>query len=71
MKKTLGINRQCVTEEFISNLEDRVMEITQSEQEKERQIFKNEGSFRDFGNTWSILTFALSGSQKEIRKKGG
>ena len=37
MKKTLeGINRQCVTEECISNLEDRVMEITQSKQEKEK-----------------------------------
>ena len=30
------------TEQYISKLEDRKMEIAQSEQEKEKQILKNE-----------------------------
>ena len=38
-----GINsRLGDTEERISDLEDRIMEIIQSEQEKEKQILKNE-----------------------------
>ena len=37
-------------EECISDLEDRRMETTQSEQQKEKQIFKNENSLRDFWN---------------------
>ena len=49
MKNTLeGINsRLGDTEEHISNLENRIMEITQSEQQKGKQIFKNENSLRD------------------------
>ena len=41
MKNTLeGINsRLGDTEEHISNLENRIMEITQSEQQKGKQIF--------------------------------
>ena len=36
MKNTLeGINRLCDTEEWISELEDRVVEITDAEQKKE------------------------------------
>ena len=40
MKNTLERmkSRLCDTEEHISDLEDRVMEITQSEQQKEKQI---------------------------------
>ena len=43
IKNTLeGMNsRQSNTEEHISHLEDRIMETTQSEQQKEKQIFKN------------------------------
>ena len=38
-KHTRGINsRLSDTEECISDLEDRIMEITQSEQQKEKQI---------------------------------
>jgi len=48
MKNTLeGINsRLGDTEENISDLEDRIVEITQTEQQKERRIFKNEDSLR-------------------------
>ena len=35
------------TEEHISELEDRIMESTQSEQQKEKTIFLNGNSLRD------------------------
>ena len=49
MKNTLeGIkSRQGDTDECINDLEDRIMEITKSEQQKETQILKNENSLRD------------------------
>ena len=49
MKNTLeGINsRLNDTEEHTSDVQDSVMEITQLEQQKEKQIFKNENSLRD------------------------
>ena len=39
-------SRLSDSEESISDLEDRIMEITQSEQHKEKQIFKNENSLK-------------------------
>ena len=49
IKNTLeGMNtRLDDTEECIGDLEDRKMEITQSEQQKEKQILKNEDNLRD------------------------
>ena len=43
MKNTLeGMNsRSGDTEEHISDLEERIMKITQSEQQKEKQVLKN------------------------------
>ena len=35
------------TKECVSNLEGRLIEITQSEKQKEKQTFKNENSLRD------------------------
>ena len=41
MKNALeGINNTLGDKEHISNLEDRMMKITQSEQQKEKQILK-------------------------------
>ena len=40
-------SRLSDTEECISDLEDRIVEITQSEQQKEKWILKNEDSLRD------------------------
>ena len=42
-----GINSRLDDREWISNLEDKIMEISQSEQQKEKIIFKNEDSLRD------------------------
>ena len=40
-------SRLSDTEECVSDLEDRIMEITQSEQQKEKLIKKNKGNLRD------------------------
>ena len=40
-------SRQDDIEEHISQLEDRIMESTQSEQQKEKNIFLNGNSLRD------------------------
>ena len=49
MKNTLkGINgRICEAEEWISELEDRVLEITAAEQNKENRMKRSEDSLRD------------------------
>ena len=49
MKNTLeGINsRVTEAEEQISDLEDRMVEITASEQNKEKRMKRNEDSLRD------------------------
>ena len=48
MKNTLeGINRIIEAEEWISELEDRMVEITTMEQNKEKRMKRNEDSLRD------------------------
>ena len=48
MKNTLqGINRITEAEEWISDLEDRMVEFTATEQNKEKRMKRNEGSLRD------------------------
>ena len=69
MKKELINSTLSDTEEYISDLEDRIMEITQSEQQKDNQIFKMTVVKETSGTTSSIPTFALWGSQKEKRKR--
>ena len=39
-------SRLNVAEECINDLEDRIMEITQSQHQKEKQVLKNENSLR-------------------------
>ena len=61
MKNTLeGINSRLEdAEEQISNLENRVVEITQSKQQKEEESPQNEDSLATSGSISSILTFTL------------
>lgn len=60
--------RQGDTQEHIRNLEDRIMEITQSEQLKEKQI-KNEEKVRTvYGNSETISS--ITRVSKEKREKG-
>ena len=53
MKTTLeGINSRITeAEEWISDLEDRMVEFTASEQDKEKKMKRNEDSLRDL---WDI-----------------
>ena len=61
MKNTLeGINsRLYVTEERTSELEDRVEEITEAEQKKDKRIKRNENSSRDLWDNIKHITFVL------------
>ena len=49
LKNTLeGINSRIIeAEEWISDLEDKIVEITTTEQNKEKRMKKNEDSLRD------------------------
>ena len=61
-KNTLeGINsRISEAEEWISDLEDRMVEFTAAEQNKEKIMKRNEDSLRDlWGTTLNATTFAL------------
>ena len=61
MKITLeGINSIITeAEEGISDLEDRMVEITATEQSKEKRMKKNEDSLRDHWKNKNAPTFAL------------
>ena len=63
MKSALeGINsRVGDTEEHISDFEDRIMEITQTEQQKEKQILKNENSLRELLNNIKCTNINIIG----------
>ena len=69
MKNTLeGMNSRLGITDLVSDLEERIMKITQSEWQKEKQIFKNETSLRDFWIISSIPIFTVKGSRN---RKGG
>ena len=60
MKTTLeGINRITEAEEWISDQEDRMVEITAAEQNKEKRMERNEDSLRDLWDNINAPTFAL------------
>ena len=55
-------------EEQISDVEDRIMEITQSGQQKENQMKKHENNIRDL---WDNINLCIIGFQKKKKKKKG
>ena len=61
MKTTLeGINRRITEpEEWISHLEDRMVEFTAAEQNKEKRMKRNEDSLRDLWETLNATIFTL------------
>ena len=71
MNNTLeGINcRITEAEEWINDLEDRVMEITATEQNTEKRMKRNKDSLRDFWDNLNAPTFSLQGSQKEKEER--
>ena len=54
----------------IRNMQDRIMEITHSEQQKGKQIIKERTVSGTSGIISSILIFSLQGSWRENREKG-
>ena len=55
-----GINsRTTEAEEQISDLEDKIVEITTAEQYKEKRMKRIEDSLRDFWTTLNVPTFKL------------
>ena len=77
MKTTLeGINSRITeAEEWISDLEDRIVEITAAEQNKEKRMKRNEDSLRDLWNNIKRTNIRIIGvpegeerERKEPRK---
>ena len=71
VKNTLeGIDSRITeAEEWISDLEDTVVEITATEQNKEMRMKRNEDSLRDLWGTLNIPSFTYSGPRRR-REKG-
>ena len=73
IKKYIRGNQQHnVAEEWLSDLEDRMMEITETEQNKEKRMKKNEDSLRDL---WANIKYTNiqiigvpDGEKKGMRK---
>ena len=73
VKNTLeGINSRInEAEEQISKLEDRVVEITAAEQNKEKTMKRNEDSLRDLWDNIKCTNICIIGvPEEEERQKG-
>ena len=72
MKNTLeGMNnRLSDTKECTSDLEDRMMEITRTKQQKEKQILKNGNSLRDVRYHQAYQHSHNRGPRRRIEKDG-
>ena len=71
MKNTLeGIkSRKTETEERISEVEDRMVEITAKEQNKEKRMKRNENSLRDLWDNIKHTNIRIIGVLEEEEKK--
>ena len=73
MKTTLeGINSRITeAEEQISDLEDRIVEFTAAEQNKEKRMKRNEDSIRDLWDNIKCNNIRIIGvPEREEREKG-
>ena len=73
MKTELKVmnTRMNNSEEQISDLEDRIMEITQSRQQTESQMKKYESNIRDLWDNIKSVNLCIIGIQKEKKEKRG
>ena len=73
MKNTLEGNNNRITEvkEQISDLEDRMVEITAEEQNKEKRMKKIEQNFRDLWDNTKCTNIQIIGIPEEEEKKKG
>ena len=66
-----GIKRGITeAEEWISEMENRMVEITVTEQNKEKRMKKMRTVSETSGTTLNAPTFKLKGSQKKRKRKG-
>ena len=68
MKNTVGGSSRLDDTEQISNLEDRIMVITQSEQQKEKRILKNEDCLRDLSENIMCANIHIIEKKERSRK---
>ena len=73
MKNTLeGINSRITeAEERISDLEDKIVEITTAEQKKEKRMKRIEDSLRDLWDNIKRTNIQIIGVPEEEKKKKG
>ena len=71
-KNTLeGINRITEAEERISDLEDKIVEITAAEPNKEKRMKRIEDRLRDFWDNIKCTNIQIIGVPEEEEKKKG
>jgi len=63
-------SRVTEAEEFISELEDRMVEITEAEQNKEKRVKRNRDSLGDLWDNIKLTNIQIIGVPKEKEKKG-
>ena len=67
-----GINSRITeAEEWISDLEDKKVEITNTEQNKEKRMKTIEDSLKDFWENIKCTNIQITGVPKENRKRKG
>ena len=67
-----GINsRKTDAEEWISNLEDKIVEVTTAEQNKEKRMKRTEDSLRDLWDNIKHTNIRIIGVQEEEEEKKG
>ena len=65
-----GINSRITeAEERISDLEDKIVEITTAEQNKEKRMKRNEDSHRDLRDNIKCTNIRITGVPEEEEKK--
>ena len=64
-------SRITEAEEWISDLEDRMVEFTAVEQNKEKRMKRNEDSLRDFWDNIKRTNIRIIGVPEEEEKKKG
>ena len=71
MKNTLEgfSSRVTEAEEWISDLEDRMVEFTAAEQNKEKRMKRNKDSLRDLWDNIKLNNIHIIGFQKEKRER--
>ena len=66
-----GINRITEAEEWISDVEDKIVEITTAEQNKEKRMKRIEDSLRDLRDNIKRTNIQIIGVPEEEEKKKG